>query len=86
MSAGPVKIEVQFFSRLRDLAGTSRLDLELPAGATVADALARLFTFHPALRPWDAHLLLAVGLDFASRDRELHAGESLSVMPPVQGG
>ncbi len=31
-------------------------------------------------------LLLAVGLDFASRDQELHEGESLAVMPPVQGG
>ena len=86
MASRPVKIEVQFFSRLRDLAGGVRLELELPAGATVGDAVARVFTDHPAMRTWDAHLLLAVGLDFAGRDQELHDGESLSVMPPVQGG
>ena len=81
-----MKIEVQFFSRLRDLAGGSRRELDLPAGATVGDALARLYAAHPAMRAWDAHLLLAVGLDFAPRGRELQDGESLSVMPPVQGG
>ena len=36
-----MKIEVQFFSRLRDLAGTARLELDLPPGATVGDALAQ---------------------------------------------
>ena len=81
-----MKIEVQFFSRLRDLAGGSRTELDLPAGATVGDALARIFTTHPAMKTWDAHVLLAVGLDFAPREQELHDGESLSVMPPVQGG
>ena len=86
MAAPSVKIEVQFFSRLRDLAGGVRTELDLPAGATVGDALARIFADHPAMKSWDASLLLAVGLDFAGRGQELHDGESLSVMPPVQGG
>ena len=80
-------IEVQFFSRLRDLAGgMDRRELELPADATVADALARLYADHPRIEAWDKTLLLAVGLEFAARDQELHEGETLSVMPPVQGG
>jgi molybdopterin synthase catalytic subunit len=79
-------IEVQFFSRLRDLAGTSRLDYELPEGATIADLLAQLFQRFPTMRAWDAHLLLAVGLDYAPRDQVLRTGDSVSVMPPVQGG
>lgn len=81
-----MKIEVQFFSRLRDLAGTTQLALDLPPGAMVEDALLRLYADHPRLRDWDRSLLLAVGLDFASRGQELHDGETLSVMPPVQGG
>ena len=81
-----MNIEVQFFSRLRDLAGASKLDLDLPEGATVADLLALLYRQHPAMLPWDAHLLIAVGLDYAARDQTLHAGESVSIMPPVQGG
>ena len=81
-----MKIEVIFFSRLRDLAGGNRRELELPAGSTVGVALARLYADHPGLAAWDAHLLLAVGLDFAGREQVLHEGESLAVMPQVQGG
>ncbi len=81
-----MKIEAQFFSRLRDLAGGSRTELDLPAGATVADALARVYEAHPAMRPWDKHLLLAVGLEYTRREHVLHEGDTLSVMPPVQGG
>ncbi len=81
-----MKVEVQFFSRLRDLAGDSRLELDLPDAATVGDALARVYADHPAIRPWDKHLLLAVGLEYVGRAQTLQAGDSLSVMPPVQGG
>ncbi len=31
-------------------------------------------------------LLVAVGLEFAARTRELHEGDEVSIMPPVQGG
>ncbi len=81
-----MKIEVQCFSRLRDLAGTGRLTLDLPPGATVGEALARLYADHPRMQGWDQTLLLAVGLEFVGREQELHDGETLSVMPPVQGG
>ena len=82
----PLKIEVQLFSRLRDLAGDSRLELDLPAGATVGDALARVYADHPAVREWDRHLLLAVDLEYVRREQGLREGDSLSIMPPVQGG
>ena len=82
-----MKIEVQLFSRLRDLAGGARLTFdELPDGATVGDALARVYAEHPALRDWDRHLLLAVGLEYVRREEVLRDGDSLSIMPPVQGG
>lgn len=82
-----MKIEIQLFSRLRDLAGGSQLTLDdLPAGATVGDALARVYASHPTLRDWDRHLLLAVRLEYVRREQVLRDGDSLSIMPPVQGG
>ena len=77
---------MQFFSRLRDLAGVGRREIDLPGGSTVADLLARLYAEHPKMQGWDKTLLVAVGLEFAGRDQELHEGEEVSVMPPVQGG
>ena len=79
-------IEVQFFSRLRDLLGTAHLQRTVPEGETVGGLLSSLQTEFPGLRPWDAHLLLAVGLEFAERGQTLRDGDTLSIMPPVQGG
>ena len=81
-----MKIETQFFSRLRDVVGGNPLSLELPEGATVGDLLARLYAEHPRVQDWDKTLLIAVGLEFADRAQILHEGDSVSVMPPVQGG
>lgn len=82
-----MKIEIQLFSRLRDLASAPRLTLDgLSDSATVGDALARVYALHPAMRDWDRHLLLAVGLEYVRREEVLRDGDSLSIMPPVQGG
>ena len=79
-------IEVQFFSRLRDLIGTANLRRTVREGETVGGLLSALCGEFPPLRAWDAHLLLAVGLDFAERGQALNEGDVVSVMPPVQGG
>ena len=81
-----MKIEVLFFSRLRDLVGAARLERDAPAGETVGSLLATLYAEHPGLRGWDAHLLTAVGLEYADRAQALREGDSVSIMPPVQGG
>ncbi len=81
-----MKIEVHFFSRLRDLAGGADRAFDLPAGSTVADLLALLYADHPGMRDWDRTLLTAVGLEFAERSQRLEEGDAVSVMPPVQGG
>ena len=81
-----MKVEVQFFSRLRDIVGGSRLDLDLPEGEPLSGLLARLYAAYPEMGRWDKHLLLAVGLDYVERGQALREGDVVSVMPPVQGG
>ena len=79
-------VEVQFFSRLRDLVGTAHLQRTVSEDETVGGLLSALYGEFPPLRVWDAHLLLAVGLEFAERGQALNEGDVVSVMPPVQGG
>lgn len=59
--------------------------LELPAGATVDDALARL-----RLLPGGERLppapLVAINLAYARVDSALAMGDQLAVIPPVAGG
>ena len=79
-------VEVQFFSRLRDLIGVSRLTRTVGDGESVGGLLSALYEEFPSLRPWDPHLLLAVGLEFVERGQPLRDGDTVSIMPPVQGG
>jgi molybdopterin converting factor small subunit len=81
-----MKVHVQFFSRLRDLAGASEIDLAVPERATAAELLNILYAKTPPLRDWDKSILVAVGVEFVERNYSLKAGDRVSIMPPVQGG
>jgi molybdopterin converting factor small subunit len=81
-----MKIHVQFFSRLRDLAGRSEMDLDVPTEGTAADLLDVLYSRTPALREWDKSILVASGVEFVGRDYVLKSDDQISIMPPVQGG
>ena len=81
-----MKIHVQYFSRLRELAGVSEMEIEVPAESTPADLLELLYLRTPALRDWDKSILVAAGVEFVGRDYVLQPGDQISIMPPVQGG
>lgn len=81
-----MKVQVQFFSRLRDLAGVSEIELEIPDATQVAELLGILYSRTQALRDWDKSILVAAGVEFVGRDYVLQPGDQVSVMPPVQGG
>jgi len=81
-----MKVHVQFFSRLRELAGVSEMELELSNGATATDLLELLYVRAPALRDWDKSILVAAGVEFVGRDYVLQPDDRISIMPPVQGG
>ena len=79
-----MRVQLQYFSRLRDLDGPETADLA--PESTVRDLLNQLYRTVPGLQDWDKYLLVAVGLEYADRGRILGEGETVSLMPPVQGG
>jgi len=81
-----MKVHIQFFSRLRDLAGVSEMEIEVADGSQIADLLETLYVRTPSLRDWDKTILVAAGIEFVQRDYVLKAGDQISIMPPVQGG
>ncbi len=81
-----MQVRLQFFSRLREIAGVSTGEKEIPKGTTVAELLALLYSETPMLREWDKSILVAAGLEFVGRDYVLQPGDEISIMPPVQGG
>ena len=79
----PVTVRVRLFAMLRERAGTDVLELELPEGASVADALA---TPTVATLTGDLHCVLAVNRIYAPPEQLLAAGDELALIPPVSGG
>lgn len=76
-------VTVRLFAMARERAGADELELELPAGATVADALAA----EPlAAIAADLGCLLAVNRTYAPAGHELEPGDELALIPPVSGG
>jgi molybdopterin converting factor small subunit len=81
-----MNVHVQFFSRLRELAEVSEMELEIPEGTTAAALLDILYSRTPALRDWDRSILVAAGVEFVGRNYILRPEDEISIMPPVQGG
>ena len=81
-----MKVRVQFFAQLRDLAAAQELVVDLANGASVADLLEKIYAKVPVLRSRDKSILVGAGLEFVDRNYKLKPGEEVSIMPPVQGG
>jgi molybdopterin converting factor small subunit len=81
-----MKVRVQFYSQLRELAGAPELDVDLAEGAMVADLLEKIYEKRPALRSRDKGILVGAGVEFVDRKYVIQQGDEISIMPPVQGG
>src|SRR5690242_1225995 len=72
-------VSVRLFAGLRERAGSERIDVELPEGATVADLLAAM-----ELAPRSC--VAAVNREYAGPDTPIGAGDEVALVPPVSGG
>jgi len=76
-----VKVTVRLFAMLRERAGASELEIELPDGARVRDALAALGGLADGMP-----LVMAVNREYAREDAPLGPGDEVALIPPVSGG
>ena len=81
-----MKIRCRLFARYAEVVGTEVLELELPRGATVQEALASL---REAVA--NGHLipdngLVAVNMEHSAPTRVLEDGDEVALLPPLAGG
>jgi MoaE-MoaD fusion protein len=74
-------VTVRLFAGLRDRAGAPSVQLDLPDGARVADALAQLQGL-----TGDVTVVMAVNREYADEAVVLSPGDELALIPPVSGG
>jgi molybdopterin converting factor subunit 1 len=79
-------VTVRLFARLREIAGSPDLRLDLPGGARVQDAWATLKARHPDLDAYSASISCAVNEEYARMHAPLAEGDEVAFLPPVSGG
>lgn len=80
-----MNVRVRLFASAREAAGVAELLLEVPATATVRDALGEIVQAHPLLGEI-GQLILARNREYVDLDAALADGDELALIPPVSGG
>ena len=81
-----MRIRFLLFALYRDLAGIEELALELPAGSSALDAVARLRAQSRALSRLPERPVVAINREYAALDSTLSEDDELALLPPVAGG
>ena len=81
-----MRVTVRLFAAARERAGVGSVDVELEAGARVAQLLEGVVAAKPALAPLVPHLRVAVNQEFAGVESIVEEGAEVALIPPVAGG
>jgi molybdopterin converting factor subunit 1 len=81
-----MKVQVKLFAVARQWAGADAVQLDLPAGATVATARQALLARLPKLAQFGSQLRFAVDADYANDATPISPGNDVACIPPVSGG
>jgi molybdopterin converting factor subunit 1 len=76
-----MQVRVLLFAGLRERAGARSVELDLPEGARVRDALEQMRGLADGVP-----VVMAINQEYAAADAQLHAGDELALIPPVSGG
>jgi molybdopterin synthase catalytic subunit len=81
-----MQIKVRLFAAIAEAAGERALAIELPEGATAADARDAVAAQFPVAALACARVALAVNAAYASPEQPLREGDEVALIPPVSGG
>jgi molybdopterin converting factor subunit 1 len=81
-----MRIEVLYFAILRERLKLDHETVELPDGASVAEARLAIGARHPEIAPLLPRIQVAVNRSWAADDHQVADGDELALLPPVAGG
>ena len=80
-----MNVRVRLFASAREAAGVGHLDLDLPDGRAVRDAIAAITALHPPVSGI-RQMVIARNREYVGLDEPLADGDELALIPPVSGG
>ncbi|MEZ4414743.1 MAG: MoaD/ThiS family protein [Gemmatimonadota bacterium] len=81
-----MRVQTLLFASYRDLTGASSVEVEVPAGATVADLVTALRAQGGRWAELPATPTVAVNRRYARSDARLEPSDEVALIPPVAGG
>ena len=81
-----MRVRVQLFARLREIAGQDACECDVPAGASIEDVWRALCARHARLEPFGRTVSCALNEDFARMSAPVREGDAVAFLPPVSGG
>jgi molybdopterin converting factor subunit 1 len=81
-----MQVRIRYFASLREAVGAPEEAIELPDGATVAQARALLLERRPTLAKLLPACAIAVNRGYAEAETPLSEGAELVFIPPLGGG
>jgi len=80
-----MRVLVRLFASYREAAGVGRIELELPPGAKVMDAIAKVVHEHPLIAE-GRQVVIARNHEYVTPEEPLADGDEVALIPPVSGG
>lgn len=81
-----MRVSILLFAAHREVTGSRRVDLDIPADTTPADLYDRLESDYPELVRLRPYTTFAVNRQVVSADVPLKAGDEVALLQPVSGG
>ena len=81
-----MRVTVRLFAMLREKAGTSQFNIELPKTATVTDLSRLVEERFPGVLSSAPFAMVAVNAEYVTEDHFLHDNDEVAFIPPVSGG
>ncbi len=81
-----MKARVKLFAALRERAGESEIELDLPDTATVAHVVRELDRRYGGMLQGGVPIMIAVNTEYVTGDHPIQEGDEIAFIPPVSGG
>ena len=80
------KVKILLFATLRDYVGAKTLEMEIPAGITIANLKALMVKAYPRLAPVEESMMAAINREYTADEEVVPVEAEIAFFPPVSGG
>src|SRR5262249_36151184 len=72
LTSNKMQVRLLFFATLKDIVGARQMQLDVPAGATIADVLTHLEHSYPRIKDYRPVVLTAINEEYVDQGADVH--------------